>query len=100
MPGLVLKAGHHHDLQPSMVLERPKVLYNDHTRSFVMWMHIDDAAYKLARVGVAVSSSPLGPFKFLRSFRPNGQESRDMTLFKVGRLRVIPLCTAVENDRS
>ena len=42
---------HHHDLAPSMVLERPKVLYNDLTRTFVMWMHIDDADYAMARAG-------------------------------------------------
>ena len=26
-----------------MVAERPKVIYNDLTQQFVMWMHIDDA---------------------------------------------------------
>jgi hypothetical protein len=66
-----------------MVLERPKVLYNDRLKSFVMWMHIDDSHYALAHVGVAVSSSPTGPFKFLHSFRPHGQHSRDFTVFKV-----------------
>lgn len=51
--GLVLRGGrqHHPDLAPSMVLERPKVLYNDLTRTFVMWMHIDDADYSMARAG-------------------------------------------------
>lgn len=51
--GLVLSGGrqHHPDLAPSMVLERPKVLYNDLTRSFVMWMHIDDAEYAMACAG-------------------------------------------------
>lgn len=82
--GLVLKAvPNHADLAPSMVLERPKVIYNDRLRTFVMWMHIDDADYKLARAGVAVSAAATGPFKFLRSFRPNGRQSRDLTVFKV-----------------
>ncbi|CAL8468327.1 g7867 [Coccomyxa elongata] len=82
--GLVLSGGrqHHRDLAPSMVLERPKVLYNDLTRTFVMWMHIDDADYAMARAGVAVARSPTGPFTFIRSFRPNGQQSRDLTVFK------------------
>ena len=39
-------------------------------------------SYKKASVGVAVSGRPMGPFQYLRSFRPHGQESRDMTLFK------------------
>ncbi len=71
-----------HDLHPSQVLERPKVLYNRATRKYVMWMHIDSADYTLARVGVAVSDCPIGPYKYLGSARPNGFESRDMTLFQ------------------
>jgi hypothetical protein len=39
--------------------------------------------YNWARVGVAVASSPTGPFKFLRSFRPHKEQSRDFTVFKV-----------------
>ena len=66
-----------------MVLERPKVLYDSQTNTFVMWMHIDDANYQQARLGVAVSKSPVGPFTFERSFRPHGQESRDFTVWKV-----------------
>lgn len=70
------------DIHPTKVIERPKVIYNEQTRQFVMWMHIDNFNYSQAQVGVAVSNSPTGPFRFLRAFRPNGQESRDMTLFK------------------
>jgi hypothetical protein len=53
-----------------------------------MWMHVDSADYGAAKLGVAVSDTPAGPFKFLRAFRPNNnQESRDMTIFvdEVGR---------------
>lgn len=71
-----------HDLYKSKVLERPKVIYNDRTEKYIMWMHIDDANYTKASVGVAVSSSPTGPFTYLYSFRPHGCESRDMTVFK------------------
>ena len=41
--GLVLPAVKNdtlHDLHPSQVLERPKVVYNKATKKFVMWMHI------------------------------------------------------------
>ncbi|RZS05888.1 hypothetical protein BHM03_00036452 [Ensete ventricosum] len=71
-----------HDLHKSNVLERPKVIYNDKTDRYVMWMHIDDANYTKAAVGVAISDSPTGPFTYLYSMRPHGCESRDMTIFK------------------
>jgi len=64
-----------------MVLERPKVIFNPRTKKYVMWMHIDDGPYKKASAGVAISNSPTGPFEYLRSVRPLGAESRDMTLF-------------------
>jgi len=47
-----------------------------------MWMHIDAANYSAAEAGVAISDKPTGPFKYLGAERPNGQMSRDMTLFK------------------
>jgi hypothetical protein len=60
-----------HDLHPSKVVERPKVIYNRAAKQFVMWMHIDSTDYSAARLGVAVSSAPTGPFKYLGSFRPD-----------------------------
>ncbi|KAL0384150.1 UNVERIFIED_CONTAM: hypothetical protein Sradi_2809300 [Sesamum radiatum] len=71
-----------HDLYKLKVLERPKVIHNDKTRKYVMWMHVDDATYSKASVGIAVSDSPTGPFEYLHSQRPNGFDSRDMTVFK------------------
>jgi beta-xylosidase len=76
------KADSSSDIHISMVIERPKVIYNERTKKFVMWMHIDREDYRYARAGVAVSDKPAGPYRFLRSMRPNGQESRDMTVFK------------------
>ncbi|WP_074017371.1 discoidin domain-containing protein [Anaeromassilibacillus senegalensis] len=70
------------ELGPENVLERPKVIYNDSTGKYVMWAHIDSANYGKAAAGVAVSDSPTGPFTYIRSERPNGQMSRDMTLYK------------------
>lgn len=83
--GLVLEADKEDEksmLHTSMVLERPKVLYNEKTKKFVMWFHSDTADYVYAGVGVAVSDNPTGPFEYLGSFQPNRQDSRDMTLFK------------------
>lgn len=70
------------DLHPSGVLERPKVVYNERTKQFVMWLHVDNHDYSKATAGVAVSDKPNGVFRYLGSVRPNGQESRDMSLFK------------------
>lgn len=67
------------------VVERPKVIYNEKTQKYVMWFHKDgDGAgkYAEAQTAVAVSDSPAGPFRLAKSFRPNGNMSRDMTLFK------------------
>ncbi|KAF7169406.1 hypothetical protein CNMCM5623_002136 [Aspergillus felis] len=70
------------DLGPNRVVERPKVLYNEATSKYVMWMHIDDSSYAEAKTGVATSSSVCGKYSYLGSFRPLGQQSRDMGLFK------------------
>lgn len=70
------------DLHLSKVIERPKVIYNEGTKQYVMWMHIDHNDYGYARAGVAVSDRPQGPYRYLGSVRPNGQMSRDMTVFR------------------
>jgi beta-xylosidase len=70
------------DLDTGRVIERPKVIYNSRTKQFVMWMHIDKKDYSYSQSGVAVSDKPTGPYRYLHSVKPNGQMSRDMTLFK------------------
>ena len=68
-------------LGPRWVLERPKVYSSGRAKQFVMYFHLDDSRYKLARVGTAVSKSPCGPYTYVRSFQPLGQESRDIGQF-------------------
>jgi hypothetical protein len=63
------------------VLERPKVYANVRTGKFVLYAHLDDAPYKLARVMVAVSDRIDGDYKYVKSFRPLDQESRDIGQF-------------------
>lgn len=70
------------DIHPTMVIERPKVVYNEATGKFVMWMHIDSPNYSKASAGVAVSDSPTGKFTYIESIQPNGQMARDLTVFK------------------
>ncbi len=69
-------------LHPSCVMERPKVLYNPKNQHFVLWMHIDRADYTYAGVAIAVCDRPNGRFRLHKITVPNGQDSRDMTLFQ------------------
>jgi hypothetical protein len=64
------------------VLERPKVFHNAATGKFILYAHVDDRSYGLAHVGVFVSDTVDGQYKFLKSFRPLGQESRDIGAFQ------------------
>jgi hypothetical protein len=96
------KADIFNDIGTMRVLERPKVIYNDVTRKYVMWLHTDGpsttstANYAKAEAGYALSDSPTGPFVYGKSERMdrvpegatyNGQPNqpgmaRDMNLFK------------------
>jgi hypothetical protein len=72
---------------PHWILERPKVFFNAKTKKYVMYMHIDGPlkpeghGYELARVGIAVSDTVDGEYKYVKSFRPLEHESRDIGQF-------------------
>ena len=86
----------------AVVLERPKVIYNQATGKWVLWVHADgpsatsNAQYAKAQAGVAVSDTPFGPFRYVDSYRldqipaddPDNQHpsqlgmARDMNLFQ------------------
>ena len=91
-------------LSGPFVIERPKVLYNARTNTFVMWLHLDrnldggnctqlctsanerlrcerQRWYQFQRVGVATSTAAAGPFVWSHSFQPDGLPSLDMSLF-------------------
>lgn len=86
--GLVLnqEADSLSDIAIGSIIERPKVIYNEKKKQFVMWFHLElkGKGYSAAHAGVAVSNRPTGPYKFLKSLRPNGNMSRDMTLYQDG----------------
>ncbi len=81
--GVVLPASDNpdHDMHPSRVAERPKVIYCPGTGKFVMWLHIDRQDYRQAATGVAIADDPTGPFRYLQTLRPAGLDSRDQTVF-------------------
>ena len=80
------------DLEPANV-ERPKVIYNEMTGQYVMWMHWENGSdYGEARAAVASSDTVDGDYTYHGSFRPfadtsvidhgkPGYMSRDCTLF-------------------
>jgi hypothetical protein len=80
------------ELDPANI-ERPKVVYNELTGKYVMWMHWENGMdYGAARAAVASSDTVDGDYTYHGSFRPYqdlgvidhdkpGYMSRDCTLF-------------------
>ncbi len=85
------------------VMERPKMLYNEKTKKYVLWFHADGTSpfaqdngsnYAKAKAGIAVADNPAGPYKLVGSyllatkdgqnhgFDSEGGHVRDMNLFK------------------
>lgn len=63
-------------------IERPKVIYNELTKKYVMWMHYENGIhYGDARCAVAISDTIDGDYTYLGSFNPIGNMSRDCTVF-------------------
>jgi hypothetical protein len=83
----VLQLGDPENLGPTRIVERPKVFFNRKTGRYVMYSHIDGPQpgqkgdYSVARVGVAVCDQIDGDYRYLKSFRPLGHESRDIGQF-------------------
>ena len=78
----VVKLADPEQLGRGWVLERPKVYFNAKTRKFVMYAHIDGlGGYKFASLAVFESDTVDGDYRYLKSFRPLGYESRDIGQF-------------------
>lgn len=70
------------DIASGRTLERPKVIYNEKTGKWVMWIHWENGNdYGQAKVAVCTADKVEGPYKLSDVFRPNGCDSRDQTLF-------------------
>lgn len=70
------------DIAPGRLFERPKVIFNRQLGKYVMWSHWESGdGYGAARVCVATSDRIEGPYALYKTFRPNGHDSRDQTLF-------------------
>lgn len=55
------------------IVERPKVIYNKKTKTFVMWFHheLKGQGYKAALTGLATSKVVTGPYTYIKSVNPN-----------------------------
>ena len=65
-------------------MERPHVIYNSSTATYVMYMHIDNSNYSERKAGVATSSSVCGSYTYRGSSKPLGHDSLDDNLFLDG----------------
>jgi hypothetical protein len=72
------------DLGPNRIVERPHVIYNSSTSTYVMYMHIDSSSYSERKAGVATSSSVCGSYTYRGSSKPLGHDSLDDNLFLDG----------------
>ncbi|MCC8146427.1 MAG: glycoside hydrolase family 43 protein [Bacteroidales bacterium] len=83
--GIVLEVdpvGSGSEIEAGCIIERPKVIYNEKTRKFVMYFHLElkGKGYDAARVGLAISDHVTGPYKYIRSGRVNpGKWPANMT---------------------
>ena len=60
------------------IVERPKVLYNDVTKKYVMWFHLDNPTYTMRHSGVAQADHPAGPYKWVHNLKPDDIPSLDL----------------------
>lgn len=74
---------------PNLIIERPKVIYNASTKLYVMWAHWDMESCTGASGGycdseAVVFTSPTvdGNYTYVSHFQPNGDSSRDCTLWQ------------------
>ena len=74
------------------VIERPKMLYNKNTNKYIIWFHADGTTpsskgqsnYAKAKAGIAISESPIGPFKLLGTYLLVNNDKYDHSWDKIG----------------
>lgn len=94
---VVLSYTDHPDLAECK-FEGINILYHAPTNTFVFWAHYENSTdYTLARVSVAYAT-PGEDFTFLKSFRPEGNESRDISIFKDNEDSAYLISTANNNS--
>ncbi|MFS0661129.1 LamG-like jellyroll fold domain-containing protein [Niallia alba] len=82
-------------------VERPKLLYNEKTKKYVLWGHWEDGSgYSSSQIMVATADKAEGPYVFQGHWRPGGTERNwrsnngwftDEEYFKTGEREQIPV---------
>ncbi len=76
------KTDENRDIASGRTLERPKVIYNEQTGKWVMWIHWENGNdYGQAKCAVCTADKVEGPYTLVDVFRPNNCDSRDQTVF-------------------
>ncbi len=76
------KTDENRDIASGRTLERPKVVWNEATQKWVMWIHWENGNdYGQAKCAVCTADNVEGPYTLVDVFRPNGCDSRDQTVF-------------------
>jgi hypothetical protein len=68
-------------IEVPLIAMRPKVVFNKKTNMYVMWMILENQESNLGMTGIAISDNAGGPFEFVRSFYPDGNTTKDQTIF-------------------
>ncbi|CAE6422307.1 unnamed protein product [Rhizoctonia solani] len=96
--GIALAPVNGTEIGPQQVVERPKVVYNEPTKTWVMWFHADNSSYGLLGQGVATSPNITGPYTFQYTLRPLGDFSQDIGLFQDDDGKVYTLYSNGDSD--
>ena len=64
------------EIEKGCTLERPKVVFNKKTKKYVMWFHLElkGKGYATSRTALAISDKAIGPYTYVRSFRPGAEQ--------------------------
>jgi len=71
----------HPELGKERFIERPKLLYNDATKQYVVWCHWEGRNYGASEAGVFYADNITGPYTFHKGERPLNVKSRDCNVF-------------------
>ena len=75
-------------------LERPKIVYNEKTKKYIMWAHYANFRhYKCSGVALASSDFPDREFTYHGAFKPFGDDARDCNVFfENGKMYFVAAC--------
>lgn len=69
-------------LNPSQIMDRPHIIFNEKNNKFVMWMKIQAKGDKKAKMAIAISDSITGEYELIKQFSPFDMSPGDFDLLK------------------